>query len=240
MPRGSSSSWADAAARNRSHLTTDQSSGAPAKFPGIWRSRSLGPVTERTAWRTRRTERTGTSTTSPPRPCAPAGADTAAAAAFVRATQADVWRLCAHLGSVQTADDLTQDTYARAFGSLHRFAGRSSARTWLFSIARRVCADAIRSAQRERRLPAAGNRDRRGPRPARSPSEPWCPRWTPTGATRSSSPRCWDCPYAEAAEVCGCPVGTIRSRVARARGDLLDGLGLDGRGGSGQSRTSTG
>jgi RNA polymerase sigma-70 factor (ECF subfamily) len=28
------------------------------------------------------------------------------------------------------------------------------------------------------------------------------------------------CSYAEAAAVCGCPVGTIRSRVARAREDL--------------------
>ena len=27
--------------------------------------------------------------------------------------------------------------------------------------------------------------------------------------------------YAEAAAVCGCPVGTIRSRVARAREDLV-------------------
>ena len=27
--------------------------------------------------------------------------------------------------------------------------------------------------------------------------------------------------YAEAADVCGCPVGTIRSRVARAREDLM-------------------
>ncbi len=27
--------------------------------------------------------------------------------------------------------------------------------------------------------------------------------------------------YADAAEVCGCPIGTIRSRVARARDDLL-------------------
>ncbi|HEY1484637.1 MAG TPA: sigma-70 family RNA polymerase sigma factor, partial [Micromonosporaceae bacterium] len=79
--------------------------------------------------------------------------DPAAAVAFVRETQAEVWRLCAHLGRGMDADDLTQDTYARAFSSLHRFLGRSSARTWLLSIARRVCADAIRSAQRDRRRP---------------------------------------------------------------------------------------
>jgi RNA polymerase sigma-70 factor (ECF subfamily) len=30
--------------------------------------------------------------------------------------------------------------------------------------------------------------------------------------------------YAEAAEVCDCPVGTIRSRVARAREDLMAAL----------------
>ena len=32
------------------------------------------------------------------------------------------------------------------------------------------------------------------------------------------------CSYAEAAEVCGVPVGTIRSRIARARDDLLEQL----------------
>lgn len=31
--------------------------------------------------------------------------------------------------------------------------------------------------------------------------------------------------YAEAADVCSCPVGTIRSRVARARADLVDAFG---------------
>ena len=31
-------------------------------------------------------------------------------------------------------------------------------------------------------------------------------------------------PYAEAADVAGCPVGTIRSRVARARADLVESL----------------
>src|ERR1700729_2861506 len=78
--------------------------------------------------------------------------DAAAAAFFVRATQAEVWRLCAHLGSRADADDLTQETFARAFRSLHRFAGRSSARTWLLSIARRVCADAVRSSVRAREI----------------------------------------------------------------------------------------
>ena len=33
--------------------------------------------------------------------------------------------------------------------------------------------------------------------------------------------------YAEAAEVCGVPIGTIRSRVARARADLLDEIAGD-------------
>ena len=50
--------------------------------------------------------------------------DPLAAAALVRATQSDVWRLCAALGDAGAAEDLTQETYLRAFGSLHRFEGR--------------------------------------------------------------------------------------------------------------------
>jgi RNA polymerase sigma-70 factor (ECF subfamily) len=34
-------------------------------------------------------------------------------------------------------------------------------------------------------------------------------------------------PYAEAAQVAGCPIGTIRSRVARARADLVDAFAED-------------
>jgi RNA polymerase sigma-70 factor (ECF subfamily) len=35
--------------------------------------------------------------------------------------------------------------------------------------------------------------------------------------------------YSEAAEVCGCPLGTIRSRVARARDDLIAAARRDDR-----------
>src|SRR3954447_22210879 len=76
--------------------------------------------------------------------------DPLAAAAFVRATQADVWRLCVALGDRDSAEDLTQETYLRAFGALSRFEGRSAVRTWLLAIARRVCADAVRSRRRRR------------------------------------------------------------------------------------------
>jgi RNA polymerase sigma-70 factor (ECF subfamily) len=158
--------------------------------------------------------------------------DANAAAAFVRATQSDVWRLCAHLGSPATADDLTQDTYARAFASLHRFLGRSSARTWLLSIARRVCADAVRTSRRDRRAAAEPAR------PVEDPAGSVAMR-TLVAALEPERREAFvltqviGLSYAEAADICSCPVGTIRSRVARARADLVEALG-------GQSRTGTG
>ncbi|MBV9593041.1 MAG: sigma-70 family RNA polymerase sigma factor [Actinobacteria bacterium] len=152
--------------------------------------------------------------------------DAVAAADFVRASQPDVWRFCAALGSPSTADDLTQETYARAFGSLHRFAGRSSARTWLFAIARRVCADAVRSAVRLRSAPAPTP-----PRPGADPADSVTLRAlldALDGDRREAFvlTQLVGLSYAEAADVCGCPVGTIRSRVARARADLVDGFGV--------------
>jgi RNA polymerase sigma-70 factor (ECF subfamily) len=159
--------------------------------------------------------------------------DAAAASEFVRATQADVWRLCAHLGSPAQADDLTQDTYARAFSSLHRFLGRSSARTWLLAIARHACADAVRSARRDRRLetPVARNiEDPAGSVAMRA----LVASLEPERREAFVLTQVVGLSYAEAADVCSCPVGTIRSRVARARADLVDALG------GAQSRTGTG
>ncbi len=161
-----------------------------------------------------------------------AAGDPLAAAALVRATQADVWRLCVALGDRQSADDLTQETYLRAFASLHRFEGRSSVRTWLLSIARRVCADAVRSRRRRRLTLVGEERDLEllGPVAGGDP--------VADGASMTDLLARLDrdrreafvltqllgLPYAEAAEVAGCAVGTIRSRVARGRADLIDSL----------------
>src|SRR5690242_1879697 len=80
--------------------------------------------------------------------------DEAALAAFVRATQAEVWRFTAALVDPGAADDLTQDTFLRAFKALPAFEARSTARTWLLGIARRTCADHLRTVVRRRRLDA--------------------------------------------------------------------------------------
>ena len=159
--------------------------------------------------------------------------DPLAAAALVRATQSDVWRLCAALGDRQSADDLTQETYLRAFGSLHRFEGRSSLRTWLLSIARRVCADAVRSRRRHRltlvredaeleALGAGSDADQVGEGAAVADL---LARLDPDRREAFVLTQLLGLPYTEAAEVAGCPVGTIRSRVARARADLVEALG---------------
>ena len=162
--------------------------------------------------------------------------DALAAAALVRATQSDVWRLCASLVDRGSADDLTQETYLRAFGALHRFEGRSTLRTWLLSIARRVCADALRSRRRRRltlvpddevleALDDSPGADEVG---ESAVVGDLLARLSPERREAFVLTQLLGLPYAEAAEVAGCPVGTIRSRVARAREDLVDGLREDG------------
>jgi RNA polymerase sigma factor (sigma-70 family) len=148
--------------------------------------------------------------------------------AFIKATQQDVWRFVTYLSDAGTADDLTQETFLRAIGAIERFSGRSSARTWLLAIARRVVADHIRHAQSRPRTASAADPDHflSGNRHARG-FEDLVEVTTMIAALTTEQrealllTQLLGLPYADAAAVCGCPVGTIRSRVARARDALL-------------------
>ncbi|MFF5223057.1 sigma-70 family RNA polymerase sigma factor [Micromonospora sp. NPDC000212] len=152
--------------------------------------------------------------------------DPQALAAFVRATQPQCWRFLRHLLADAETDDLVQETYLRAMRSLPRFAGRSTARTWLFGIARRVAADHLRAAGRR---PATVALDAYDP-PAAGRFEAGVAldallRELPAERREAFlATQVLGLSYAEAARVCDCPVGTIRSRVARAREDLVAAL----------------
>jgi len=161
---------------------------------------------------------------------AAATGDRVATTAFVRRTQPEVWRVCARLGSRAEADDLTQEVYLRALPALARFRGDASARTWLLQIARHVCVDHVRRSTRRRAL-----RDRiaqrtvaadlvEAPRTGELDLDDAIEHLSADRRDAFVLTQVAGLSYAEAAEVCEVPVGTIRSRVARARSDLLQAL----------------
>lgn len=154
--------------------------------------------------------------------------DALALASFVRRSQSEIWRFVASLIGTADADDVTQDVYVRAWRSLGGFRGDSSARTWLFVIARRACSDAVRVRTRRRRLTdraateAAVTSDSMSDRAGGHALDDLI---TGLGDDRREAfalTQVVGCSYEEAAEICDVPVGTIRSRVARARGDLIE------------------
>jgi RNA polymerase sigma-70 factor (ECF subfamily) len=151
--------------------------------------------------------------------------DPDALAGLVRRTQSEVWRFTAALVDPGSADDLTQETYLRAFRALPGFEGRSSVRTWLLGIARRVCADHLRAVVRRRRLDARlaaqAYTDVPHPDPARRLGvHDLLRRLSEERRTAFVLTQVVGLSYAEAAAVEEVPIGTIRSRVARARDDL--------------------
>jgi RNA polymerase sigma-70 factor (ECF subfamily) len=142
--------------------------------------------------------------------------------ALVRTTQPHVWRLCAHLGDRDAADDLTQETYLRAFRALPSYRGDSPVRVWLFTIARRVVADDIAARQRRRNHPVDPHwRDTVADHAGAVATHELIGHLDPERREAFVLTQLFGYPYAEAAEICGCPVGTIRSRVARAREQLV-------------------
>lgn len=151
---------------------------------------------------------------------------------FIKATQGDVWRLLAHLGGRDIADDLTQETYLRVMSALPRFAARSSARTWLLSLARRVWVDNIRHDMARPRKSITEYEDAAAATPANGSNAASWAEWIDARALIDAlSPERREAliltqvlgyTYEEAAKIADVRIGTIRSRVARARKDLID------------------
>jgi RNA polymerase sigma-70 factor (ECF subfamily) len=161
--------------------------------------------------------------------------DSAAATLFVRQTYPQLWRMLVALSDRGVAEDLAQETYARAFRSLPGFRGESPIRPWLLSIARRVAADHLRAARsRPRTDSRVAVEDAIVPVPRGDLAEAVALR----GLLEELDPerrmafvltQLLGLSYLEVARMCDCPVGTVRSRVARARDDLVAGLADDHR-----------
>lgn len=155
---------------------------------------------------------------------------------FVRRTQHDVWAVCRNLGDRDNVEDLVQDVYARAIRSLDTYRGDGPARNWLLTIARRTCADATR-----RRIV---RRRHRADQPTEDQPHHDHDLTLVDEMLRELDPdrreafvltQLAGCSYEDAATILDCPIGTVRSRVARARQQLLAGMEADEDGGRGVS-----
>ncbi|WP_414471757.1 sigma-70 family RNA polymerase sigma factor [Microvirga sp. M2] len=136
-------------------------------------------------------------------------------------------------GQVDKADDLVQDTLLRALANLHRFERGTNLNAWLFTILRNLFHSEYRKRRREVEDPDGSYAGRLKIQPeqgshldfedfrtalAQLPSDQR-EALLLVGASGFS--------YEEAASICGCAVGTIKSRVNRARLRLATILNVD-------------
>jgi RNA polymerase sigma-70 factor, ECF subfamily len=142
-------------------------------------------------------------------------------------------RLCSTLVDDQSADDLVQETFLRMAKSIGRFRGESSAKTWLFSIAYHVCASELRTRVRHRdhadprgdlALPLHPTRDDLADQIV---VDDLLRRLDPDRRAAFTLTQLYGLSYDETATVCACAPGTVASRVARARHDLIELMARD-------------
>jgi len=140
------------------------------------------------------------------------------------------------------AEDLAQDTCVRAFRSFHRFNPGTNCRAWLFTILRNAFRDRLRRGGRERLDPEAADWEGEWQSatvvaPTGQPEEEFF--LTALAGDVERALRALPLPfrevvmlsdleelsYKEIAEVVGCPVGTVMSRLSRGRALLRQALG---------------
>ncbi|MGH2340939.1 sigma-70 family RNA polymerase sigma factor [Segnochrobactraceae bacterium EtOH-i3] len=135
-------------------------------------------------------------------------------------------------GQVSQADDLVQETLMKAWANLSSFTEGTNMRAWLFTILRNVYYSELRKRRRE-------VEDVDGIHAAAAAVHPAQNGYMDLQDFRIALADLPDdqrealiliggsgLSYEEAAEICGCAVGTVKSRVNRARRRLSERLGV--------------
>jgi RNA polymerase sigma-70 factor (ECF subfamily) len=130
------------------------------------------------------------------------------------------------------ADDLVQETLRRAIGGVHTFTPETNLRSWMFTIMRNAFYTSVRKRNREM---TGLDHDVAADDIATSPNQEWTLRAKEVERAVYSLPAEFrevvvlicvsGLSYDEAAKVCKCPQGTIKSRLNRARALLIRELG---------------
>jgi len=153
-----------------------------------------------------------------------------------------LYRLALHLARrSEDAEDLVQETLVRALPKLDRFEGRARLSTYLVRALTNLWRNRLRSKGRSRLVPwpEVGEERRQAEFPDPSPSvenglvkrdraddvRAALERLEPTRRLTILLREVEGLSYEEIAEMTNVPVGTVRSRLARARGDLRTILG---------------
>ena len=140
------------------------------------------------------------------------------------------------------AEDIVQDTYVRAFRGFHRFNPGTNCRAWLFTILRNVFLNQVRKGHHEILEPDGTSSELATPSatseaPAVNPEEHFLQTVLHGDVDRAlkALPLTFreaviladlqGLSYREVAEVLGCPIGTVMSRLSRGRHLLREALG---------------
>ena len=129
------------------------------------------------------------------------------------------------------ADDLVQETLTKGIANLDKFEPGTRMKSWLFTIMRNTFYTRIKVATRE----APGLMDCASGRPIQEATQEWTVRGHEVhAAINRLQPHHREVlvligvlgvSYEEAADICCCAIGTVKSRLNRARTSLLEDLG---------------
>lgn len=136
-------------------------------------------------------------------------------------------------GDPSQADDLVQETVLKAWSSRDRFREGSNLKAWLFTILRNLFYSGRRHLKREVEDPDGIYAENVAIQPehvlkAQMDDLNWALQQLPEEQREALLLVCaTELSCEEAAQICGCPVGTIKSRIARGRDRLVKMLGAE-------------